>query len=105
MEGFGLKVDLKVEGVDDAALIQAAHDVRCQTKHCRSVASLTILSSVLSLQSSSETWNRGKCNQGVDVVSVQCLCVVTHYTFVSFWCFLGNLTSDVIAWIDTRDSC
>jgi len=26
MEGFGLKVDLKVEGVDDAALIQAAHD-------------------------------------------------------------------------------
>jgi organic hydroperoxide reductase OsmC/OhrA len=28
MGGFGLKVDLKIEGVDDANLIQAAHEVR-----------------------------------------------------------------------------
>lgn len=29
MDGFSLKVDLKVEGVEDDALIKAAHEVGC----------------------------------------------------------------------------
>ena len=28
MEGFGVNVDIKVEGVEDEKLIQAAHEVR-----------------------------------------------------------------------------
>lgn len=32
--GFGIAVDIKAEGVEDEALIQAAHEVRSSTFRC-----------------------------------------------------------------------
>ena len=32
--GFGIAVDIKVEGVEDEALIQAAHEVRFSPRSC-----------------------------------------------------------------------
>lgn len=32
--GFGIAVDISVEGVEDDALIQAAHEVRLEHSHC-----------------------------------------------------------------------
>ena len=65
LDGFALKVDLKVEGVEDEALIKAAHEV--VPPWPAPAVSLTDLPLylVLSVQPRSETWRRGKRQQGL----------------------------------------
>ena len=71
MGGFGLKVDLKVEGIEDESLIKAAHEVFLFA-WC-SFAAFLIDSSdsctVLSIQPCSQAWHRSERQQGLEFKS------------------------------------
>lgn len=43
MEGFGLEINIRVEGVPDEALIQAGHEVCCDVDPSLSIKHETIL--------------------------------------------------------------
>lgn len=83
MEGFGLQVDLQVEGIDDMELIQAGHKVSALTISSRTMATPAPSRSVsdsllwsfprahsmigLSIQSRVRPWRGGERHQGTVV--------------------------------------
>lgn len=68
MEGFALRVDLKVEGIEDESLIKAAHEV-VLSSWCLSTALLTGLFCplVLPIQPCSQAWHQGERQQGLEL--------------------------------------
>lgn len=54
MDGFGLKVELKIEGVEDEELIKAAHEVFCFITII--IWLLTAILPVLPLQQGNKAW-------------------------------------------------
>ena len=66
MEGFGINVDIKVEGIEDESLIKAAHEVCSYSCHwlplLNVLANLTFYFLVLSVQSCSSARRESHCH-------------------------------------------
>jgi hypothetical protein len=68
LNGFGIAVDIKVEGVEDDEVIAAGHEV---SRTLIDLSPVSHISTVLPLQSGSQAWSSCQCFQGLTVMTLR----------------------------------